>query len=151
MRTILKTSYFSILSSAADFDLLLSYTVLSADVKNSLVAVASLSLATPLAQNLVKVCVLKFWIQHFASHVEFILVIHLELIRFRIITGLASLRVGVSSEAPCVDVPTPVIHQAKPSLQLSPLNLQLWKTNNVESRTLELCIVSNLLKVCYII
>ena len=59
----------------------------------------------------------------------FKLVIHLELIGFRLITGLANLHVGVSSEAPCV------IHQAMSSLPLSSLNLQLWKPNNLESPT----------------
>lgn len=78
----------------------------------------------------------------FTYRIQFRLVIHLELIGFRLITGLANLHVGVSSEAPCV------IHQAKSSLPLSSLNLQLWKPNNLESPTFS-SIGSNLLKVCY--
>ena len=49
----------------------------------------------------------------FTYRIQFRLVIHLELIGFRLITGLANHHVGVSSEAPCV------IHQAKSSLPLS--------------------------------
>ena len=78
----------------------------------------------------------------FTYRIQFRLVIHLELIGFRLITGLANLHVGVSSEAPCV------IHQAMSSLPLSSLNLQLWKPNNLESPTFS-SIGSNLLKVCY--
>ena len=65
----------------------------------------------------------------FTYRIQFRLVIHLELIGFRLITGLANLHVGVSSEAPCV------IHQAMSSLPLSSLNLQLWKPNILESPT----------------